>query len=183
VAPSTEKSDVAPDQLLQQQQEKPPELVDKPPEPVEPEPQPPQKAEVELPPLPKPIAKPVQKQMAAVNTRPVAADKVAEHAAAPSPGERGRAKAEWGSLISAHLNRYKNVPAGLRAPGGVVMLAFTLDRQGRVMSSHVAQGSGLGELDREAVDMLRRAQPFPPPPSELTGSQFPFTVPVRYTVR
>ena len=61
-------------------------------------------------------------------------------------------------------------------------LAFTLDRQGRVTSSRVAQGSGLGELDREAADMLRRAQPFPTPPSDLAGSQFPFTVPVRYTV-
>ena len=187
-APKTEKTDVAPDQVQQQQVEKQPEPVEKPGE-KEPEPEvepkkvdPPQKAEVELP-QPKPVVKPPQKKMAALNTRPIAADKEAARVAMPSPGMLGQLKADYGVAISSHLNRYKNVPPGLQPPGGTVGLSFMLDRHGRVISSRIAHGSGVSELDREAMDMLRRAQPFPPPPADLAGSQFPFSVPVRYTVR
>jgi len=187
-APTTEKTDVAPDQILQQQAEKQPEPVEDPveKEPVPEEPkkvEPPQKAEVELP-QPKPVVKkPVQKKVAALNTRPVAADREATHAVSPNPGLMGQKKAEYGTIISAHLNRYKNVPPGLAAPGGTVSLSFTLDRSGRVVSSRISHGSGVSDLDREAMDMLRRAQPFPTPPADLVGAQFPFSVPVRYSVR
>jgi protein TonB len=184
-APSTEKTDVAVDQLNQQQAEKQPEPQEK---PVEKEPEPelkkieqPQKAEIELP-QPKPVVKPVQKKVAALNTRQVAAEKESTHAISPNPGMMGRMKADYGVAVSAHLNHYKNVPRGL-GEGGTVGLSFTLDRQGHVLSSRITHGSGVSDLDREALDMLRRAQPFPPPPADLVGAQFPFSVPVRYSVR
>jgi protein TonB len=187
-SPSTEKTDVAPDQILQQQAEKQPEPVEKPVE-KEPEPElepqkaePPRKAEVELP-QPTPVVKPPKKKMAALNTRPIAAEKEAPTAVAPPPGALGRARADWNSMIVAHLNRYKNAPSGLQSPGGVVTVDFAIDRSGKLLSSRVAHGSGMSELDREAMEMLRRAQPFPPPPPELAGVRFPFNVPVRYTVR
>ncbi len=184
-APTTEKTDVAPDPLLQQQQEKPPEPEDKPLEEAVKEPDPPQKAEVELPLPPKPVAKPVQKKMAAVNTRPIAADRVAPEVTTPSPGAMGRAKADYGAQIVAHLNRSKNYPSGPRSrhEEGTVMLSFTLDRNGRLLSGHISRGSGYSELDQEALDMLRRAQPYPSAPSEMTGSQFPFSAPMRYYLR
>ena len=185
-APQTEKTDVAVDQVNQQQAEKEPEPIEKPvekePEP-EPKVEPPRQAEVELPPPPKPVVKPVQKKMAAVNTRQVAADREAAQAVSPNPGMMGRMKADYGTLVSAHLQRYKNAPRGMGATGGTVGLAFTLDRSGHVLSSRITHGSGMSELDREALDMLRRAQPFPTPPADLVGSTFPFSVPVRYTVR
>jgi protein TonB len=187
-SPSTEKSVVAPDVVDQELSEKPPEPEEKPVEKVEPDPEPkkiepPQKAEVELPaPLPpKPVIKPEKKKMAAVNTRTVAADRVAPQVTTPSAGANGRAKAEYSQVVAAHLNRYKkNIVAGGQR-SGVVTLTFTLDRNGRILGQHISRGSGLSELDREAEEMVRRAQPFPTPPSELAGSQFPFTVPVRYT--
>jgi protein TonB len=184
-APNTEKTDVAVDEVNQQQAEKEPEPEKKPVE-KEPEPEqkiePPKQAEVELPPPPKPVVKPQQKKMAALNTRQLSADKEATHAVTQNPGMMGQLKASYGVLISAHLNRYKNVPRGLES-GGVVNLSFTLNRQGQVLSSRISHGSGINELDHEALDMLRRAQPFPPPPADLAGVQFPFTVPVRYSVR
>ena len=190
-APTTEKSDVAPDQTVQQQAEKEPEPVEKPvekePEPEPPKPiDPPQKAEVALPPPPKPEKKKtVEKKVASVTTRPVAADKLAAHATTMSPGAFGAAKAEYGSLIVAHLNRNKNYPSGARSrrEEGTVMLSFTLDRNGRLLSGRVAKGSGFAELDQEALDMLRRAQPFPTPPADLTSATFPFSAPMRYYLR
>ena len=189
-APTTEKSDIAPDPLLQQQSEKPPEPAEtkdeKEPDPEPPQKvEPPQKAEVELPPPPKPTVKPVQKKMASVNTRPISADRIAPQATTPSPGALGRAKAEYGQLIVAHLNHNKNYPSGPRSrhEEGTVMLTFTVDRGGRLISGRISRGSGHDELDREALDMLRRAQPYPTPPADLAGVQFPFSAPMRYYLR
>jgi protein TonB len=47
---------------------------------------------------------------------------------------------------------------------------FSLDRQGRLIDSRVVSSSGAAALDEEAVAVLRRTQPFPPPPAEeFTG--------------
>lgn len=191
-APTTEKSDIAPDTKTQQQTEEQPEPEDKPQEKVEETPQPPppvdppQKAEVALPPPPKPVEKKKpQQKMAAINTRQLSAERVAPRASSPSPGAGGAARAQYGQLIVAHLNRFKNYPSASRSrhEEGVVMLAFTLDRGGRVVASRIARGSGFGDLDREALDMLRRAQPFPTPPPDLTEQRFSYTAPMRYDLR
>jgi len=188
-APPVEQTDVAPDQTVQQQAEEEPEPEEKPVE-KEPDPppkeEPPQKAEVALPPPPKPKPKPVvKKKVASVNTRPISADRQSDHATTTSPGARGAARAEWSSLIVAHLNRNKNYPSGARSrhEEGTVLLSFTLDRNGHLLSGRIARSSGFSELDSEAMAMLRRAQPFPRPPSELAGSTFPFTAPMRYYLR
>lgn len=184
-APNTEKTDVAVDQINQRQAEKEPEPEEKPVE-KEPEPEqkvePPKQAEVELPPPPKPVVKPPQKKMAALNTRQLAADKEATHTVTQNPGMMGQLRANYNSMIAAHLQRYKNMPRGMDS-SGVVNLSFTINRQGQVLSSRISRGSGVSELDREALDMLRRAQPFPTPPADIADSQFRFDVPVRYTIR
>jgi protein TonB len=199
-APPVPQSDVAPDVVDQQFQEERPEpdpvkevekeelqppqkMAEVTPEPPPPEP-PMQKAEVSLPPptLPKPQPKPKKKQVAALDKRRTSNDAVAERPAAASPGMAGAAKATYNQLIVAHLNRHKNYPSTARSNRveGTVMLSFTLDRGGHVTGSHIARGSGSSELDREALDMLKRAQPFPAPPAVLTDSRFPFTAPMRY---
>jgi protein TonB len=43
--------------------------------------------------------------------------------------------------------------------------------------------SGSPALDQETLDLLQRAQPFPPPPPELAGAQIDLTVPIRYNMR
>jgi protein TonB len=52
-----------------------------------------------------------------------------------------------------------------------------------VTSSRILASSGSTALDREALDMIQRAQPFPPPPTALTGSEVGLTVPVRFNMR
>jgi protein TonB len=52
-----------------------------------------------------------------------------------------------------------------------------------VISSRVVTSSGSPALDREAIEMIRRSQPFPPPPAALPGAEVSLTVPVRFNMR
>jgi TonB family protein len=120
----------------------------------------------------------------------------AERAAAESAAaERGRAAAEvaarekspvltWKSQIVARLHEHKRYPeeAKSRRDQGVAQVFFSLDREGRVLESRVVRSSGANALDEEALALLRRAQPFPPPPQELAGDHVDLTVPIRFNL-
>jgi protein TonB len=160
-------------------------VVEKPPEPkLEPPPIVP-KAEVILPPEPKqPPKEPKKKKVAALDQRTNAADRLAPRAAAPTAGQLVEVRTAFGALIANHLQRHKRYPAGAsNSETNTVLLSFTLDRHGHVLGSHIAKGSGHAEFDREALDMLQRAQPFPTPPPELPDQRFAYTLPMRYTPR
>jgi len=45
------------------------------------------------------------------------------------------------------------------------------------------RSSGSGLLDRETLALIERAQPMPPPPPEMAGSQIAVVVPIRYNIR
>jgi protein TonB len=49
--------------------------------------------------------------------------------------------------------------------------------------SRIVRTSGFAALDQETIDTVRRAQPFPPPPPNLPGETFDFTVPIRFNIR
>jgi periplasmic protein TonB len=38
-------------------------------------------------------------------------------------------------------------------------------------------------LDEEALALVRRAQPFPPPPPEMPGNSLDLTVPIRFNLK
>jgi protein TonB len=111
----------------------------------------------------------------------------AEVAAAPVQGppsvDRSNAVPTWRSSIAALLERNKRYPADARNDRGVAQVAFSLDRKGRVMSSRIVTTSGSPALDREALEMIKRSQPFPPPPAALPGTEVSLTVPVRFNMR
>lgn len=50
-------------------------------------------------------------------------------------------------------------------PAAVALVAFTVDDRGALASITLAKPSGHADLDAEALDMVRRAAPFPPPPA------------------
>jgi periplasmic protein TonB len=108
--------------------------------------------------------------------------------AAPAQGrsvQRSTAIPSWTSEIVALLERNKRYPpaAQARREHGVAQVVFTLDRSGHVVDSRVLHSSGAPALDAEALALLQRAQPFPRPPAELTGSQVSLTVPVRFNLK
>jgi protein TonB len=115
-----------------------------------------------------------------------------ENAAVPAAPMQGRltptpsnAVPTWKTHILALLERNKRYPemAQSRHQEGVAQVFFSLDRQGRVLNSRVVRSSGASALDDEALALLRRAEPFPPPPPELPGPRVDLTVPIRFSLR
>jgi len=171
---------------------------------VEPEPEPEKPIEkVEIPrekqtepllsmtPSPKAAEKPKEKRPkeshASLISAPSTAEQQAERAAAPTPGASSRnpyAVPSWKSLLVSQLERAKRYPTEARKRGeeGVAQLAFNVDRQGSVHDAHIVRSSGSALLDRETLTMVKRAQPLPPPPPELPGTQIAIVVPIRYHI-
>lgn len=60
-------------------------------------------------------------------------------------------------------------PPDARAQGleGNAIVAFSLDRDGRILSLRLDESSGVPLLDEAALETIRRAAPFPPPPAGL----------------
>jgi protein TonB len=144
----------------------PPVAAVAPPEPVEPPPP--------LVASPEPQAQPSQMPPAPATTAP------------PRQQSASAAEAnEWHKGIFAQIQRHKAYPATARArrEKGVVQLAFSIDRHGRVVSSRVAAASGFAALDQAALETVQKAQPFPSPPAAMAGDVFSFTVPVAFSIR
>jgi periplasmic protein TonB len=163
--------------------------VEEPPPEVKPAPNP----EVAIPP---PEAKPeISKQQeprppAPTTSAPQAIpEQTAAIPAAPTQGQTvpntSNAVPTWKTQILALLERNKRYPeaAQSRREQGVAQVFFSLDRQGRVIGSRVVRSSGASVLDEEALALLRRAQPFPPPPRELPGERVDLTVPIRFNLK
>ena len=87
--------------------------------------------------------------------------------------------ATWRSMIVALLNRHKRFPPG--GGQGIATVAFTIDRNGRVLAARLARSSGNTALDAEAVALARRVSPIPPPPPEVgNGGSILLAVPVKF---
>jgi protein TonB len=91
----------------------------------------------------------------------------------------------WQSLLLKHLQQFKSYPGGARARNeqGVVLMAFTIDRAGHVLSRHIVNGSGYADLDAEVLALVERAQPMPAFPASMTEAQLDLTVPIRFSLR
>ena len=98
---------------------------------------------------------------------------------------RSASAVSWKRKIAMHLQRNKRYPAAAQAKRehGIARVAFLVDRLGRVVSSTLIQSSGSTSLDRETLDLLQRAQPFPLPPADVAGAQFGFNVPVSFDLK
>jgi len=66
---------------------------------------------------------------------------------------------------------------------GIAKVAFTIDHEGHLLSSHIVESSGSSLLDGETLDLLARAQPMPKPPGDVPDSALSFIVPVRFNIR
>ncbi len=111
---------------------------------------------------------------------------VAQKAASPAPsGGSAAGLADWRAQLRAHLERHKRFPADAdpARDHGLARVSFVVDLQGRVLSKQLAASSGSAALDREAVSLLQRAQPLPPPPREMGRSTVAVTVPISFQTR
>ncbi|HEX3862464.1 MAG TPA: TonB family protein [Stellaceae bacterium] len=152
-------------------------ILPKPPPPRPPKPPKPRPV-IERPPLPVPAAP--------ATPRPVTAPPVAAPLAPPqaSAAAIAGARANWQARLVGWLASHKRYPrvAQEQHQEGTPAIQFTMDRSGRVLSSHLASSSGNSLLDEETVALLQRAQPLPAPPPEVPGQSFTFTIPIRFYI-
>jgi protein TonB len=78
--------------------------------------------------------------------------------------------------VSTHLMHHRPRFKRGEAPG-IARVFFSIDARGRVTRVSLVQSSGSAHVDQEALAMVRRASPFPPPPN---GRPINFTLPVRF---
>lgn len=120
--------------------------------------------------------------------KPKAKSKAASANPSPSRASESRgaqsaphvSPAKWQSKVLAWLNRHKRYPAAARArkASGSAQVGFSIDASGRVISTRVTRSSGDADLDREALETIRRSSPVPAPPSEIAKPRMSLTVPV-----
>lgn len=138
------------------------------PKPVKPKakPQPPKPEKKPEPPQEKPAEEEV------VDTPPSTAPAQKSAAPAPSVASNSNAMPTWQSDLLRHLSKFKKYPEDARRRGmqGINRLRFVVDAEGKVLSYSLAGGSGSASLDRATLEMIRKAQPLPPPPKELLNN-------------
>jgi protein TonB len=195
LAPVASASETAPlDMPVEQEAPQPPEPETEVPKEELPPPIEPPK--VEVPALPSPTAPPLPQRRVEPKKQPKPRASQVTRAparstapAAPqfgvSSAEANAAQASWRDRLVAHLQRHKRYPAGAQArrEQGVAVLDFSMDRNGRVLSSRIARSSGVAELDAEVLAMIQRAQPLPPFPPSMTQGQMSLSVPLRFSLQ
>jgi periplasmic protein TonB len=166
VGPTMQQAEAAPAEPPKEEQV---EKVEQPPAPQ-------QQADVTLPrETPKEVEKPTpQAQPPAPETRaPPKTENV---------GQLTQASANaYNALVFGHLQRFKRYPAAARGAAGTTVIRFELNRAGDVIASEIEKSSGKTVLDQEALEILRRANPFPPFPPTKPGAHDTYLAPINFS--
>ena len=107
----------------------------------------------------------------------------ADKARAPNLGigkDKGKIAADWGRQISAYFELHKRYPKVKRNKTATVKVHLTLNRLGNVVQVGVLESSGDVAFDDAAIDMIRRSDPVPRPPAELTDDTFSYSLNVNF---
>jgi periplasmic protein TonB len=136
--------------------------------------QPPEEAPTEVP---VPVTKPPQQAEQAQPPAPRTAQQVR--------GGAPRIEPSWQTSLVRQLQRFKRYPAQAQSRNeqGVVLLSFSLDRNGRVLAHSIAKSSGYAALDDEVMAMIMRAEPLPAFPPSMPQERLDLTVPIRFSIR
>ena len=175
-SPEIQNQDIAVGPAMQEAEEAPKELPEeKPIEKVDQPPLPPQQAEITLPQVqenkietPTPEVQPPAPEMRA----PPKTERVGQFTQASANA--------YNALVFGHMQRFKHYPASARGASGTAVVRFELSRSGDVIGSAVTKSSGNAALDQEALNLLRRASPFPPFPAAKPGDQDSYIAPVNF---
>ena len=79
---------------------------------------------------------------------------------------------DWNRKISARIKLHQINPEGKANNNQKVKVTFTVNRRGNVLSADVAESSGDAAYDAAAISMVRKSDPFEPPPAKLTDDRF-----------
>jgi periplasmic protein TonB len=182
VAPPPQQEVETPPQPQQVQPQAPPLPIERPPQTVQMPVAPdlieaPQPEVMMAPPPPKPVQHEATRKPQ--RAQPRTNRPHATRAAAPAPGFNGEAVESWRSEIVERISSVKEYPEAARPASGTAVIAFSVDRGGRITSARLARSSGSALLDQAAVATVRRANPLPPPPAGVPGGNF--TIPLHFS--
>jgi protein TonB len=101
---------------------------------------------------------------------------------APTSQDISDARNQYGNLLTRHIGKFKQYPriAQMRNWEGDVVLQLELDANGNLTSSQIYKSSGVEILDKQALEMVSKAAPFPTAPASLRGRSFNILVPVAF---
>jgi TonB family protein len=141
------------------------------------------KPEEKKPDMAKTPAKASNESVASEVMAPPAMEAARESLQAKAPAQGSGASAQnvrttWQKQLVAHLNRNKRYPADAAHRNVEIVLNFTLDRLGNVLSATIKKTSGEPSFDGAALEMMRRANPVPKPPPLIADEGLNFTLPV-----
>jgi protein TonB len=88
--------------------------------------------------------------------------------------------AAYEQVLAAWLDRHKYYPSTLRRRGieGEGKLQIRITRKGDVLDVKILKAFTHPSLTSIAEDWVKRAEPFPPVPSQISGESYVFAVPV-----
>lgn len=86
--------------------------------------------------------------------------------------------------VLSRIAKAKRYPRSARKDGvtGTATVTFVIQRNGRISQARIVKSSGDERLDQEALEMLQRASPFPPLPSDLGQSSLALTLPIEFSL-
>jgi protein TonB len=90
------------------------------------------------------------------------------------------ARGAYANLLGREFAKHKQYPrlAQMRGWQGTVTVQLQIDASGTVTSSNISQSSGFEVLDKQALEMVKKASPLPQPPEALRDHEFTIHVPV-----
>ena len=168
----------------------PPPVPPPPVKPVKPAPvNPPEKVEV-----PTPVAPVITQESSPVTATLSVPEKKAEPTKVeptlaptppptpPTPIDTQQERNQYGALLAQEIARHKQYPmlAKKTRQQGSVILQVKITHLGKLIAAQVQQSSGYELLDNQAMEMVKKATPFSPPPNELGDQDLTLLVAVSF---
>jgi protein TonB len=131
-------------------------------------------------PEPEKVEEPHPQQVATLEQTEVAVEEQKASGAKKTGGDT-TAASEYRGKLYQHLEKKKVNPRSREA--GTVVVRFTVDSSGQVVSREVTESSGSKMLDDAAVASIDKAAPFPPMPGDIASAPMVVSVPFKFSVR
>ncbi len=98
------------------------------------------------------------------------------------PVDTTEARDNYDNALWSAIVKHKQYPriAQMRGWQGEAIVELQIDGNGKLKSKKIIQSSGHEVLDKQALDMVEKALPFPAPPEVLRGSNFSVKVPIAF---
>jgi protein TonB len=131
--------------------------------------------------LPEPVVEEITEFIEPEETAPI--EEVQEYIPPqPSPEVVKKVTDSYTNQLTKAIAKQKKYPkiAQMRQWQGEVLLNIEIDPQGNLVKADILEESRYKILNNEAIDMVKRASPFPQPPEELRLKNFTVLVPISF---